>query len=119
MTALSDIQAQLDQTAGIIDSFKHSITDGALIDMTGLDRSVEEICAAIAELPADQRVTVKETLITILDSLNGLVESLEEQQQDASDGLKGLASRQQAVSAYGKGNVAAQPGKPQKDEGDK
>ena len=55
MTALSDIQAQLDQTSGIIDGFRRTIADGALIDLTGLDQGVEEMCGAIAKLPADQR----------------------------------------------------------------
>lgn len=119
MTALMDIQAQLDQTSGVIDSFKDSLADGAMIDMSGLDKSVEAMCAAIASLPADQRLTVKEALITILDSLNGLVGSLEEQQHGASEGLKGLASRQKAVSAYGKGNTAKPRPSPQKDDGDK
>lgn len=119
MTALSDIRAQLDQTSGIIESFRRSIADGALIDMSGLDKGVEEMCLAITKLPADQRLSVKEALITILDGLNGLIESLEQQHQDASDGLKGIASRQQAVSAYGKGGIAGASGKPGKDGPDK
>lgn len=116
MTALSDIQAQLDQTSGIVDGFRRTIADGTLIDLTGLDQGVEEMCSAIAKLPADQRPSVKQALITILDALNGLVESLEEQQREASDGLKGIASRQQAVSAYGKGSVAGVSENPGKDD---
>ena len=116
MTALSDIQAQLDHTSGIIDGFRRNITDGALIDLSGLDQGVEEMCGAINKLPADQRLSVKQALITILDALNGLVGSLEEQHQEASDGLKGIASRQQAVSAYGKSSNTAQPKNPGRED---
>ena len=119
MTALSDIQTQLDQTSGIIDGFRRSIADGALVDLSGLDKGVEEMCGAIASLPADQRLSVKQALITILDSLNGLVEALEQQQQEASDGLKGIASRQQAVSAYGRGGNMAPPGKTDRGDSEK
>ncbi|MBT5049244.1 MAG: hypothetical protein HOM58_12160 [Rhodospirillaceae bacterium] len=119
MTVLSDIQAQLDQTSGIIEGFRRSIADGALIDLSGLDQSVEEMCGAIGKLPADQRLSVKQALITILDALTTLVDSLEEQQLEASDSLKGVSSRQQAVSAYGRSSNAAIPVTPGKEEPEK
>jgi hypothetical protein len=115
MTAISDIQAQLEQTAGLVDSYRRSIADGATIDLTGLEQTVEGMCKAIADLPADQRLPVKEALITILDGFNALVEALEYQQKDASDGLQGLSSRQKAVSAYGKGSVTGAAVKPTKE----
>ncbi len=111
MSALRDIQTQLDQTSGVIEGFRRSVAEGSVIDLTGLDQSIDVMCTAINELPADQRVTVKATLIGLLDDLNALVETLTIQQSKVSEGLKGVASRQQAVSAYGRGINTTKPGK--------
>jgi len=111
MSALEDIQKQLDQTSGVIGGFRTSVAEGSVIDLTGLDRSIEVMCDAIKELPADQRVTVKATLIGLLDDLNALVDMLHIQQSKVSEGLKGVASRQQAVSAYGRSINTTKPGR--------
>ncbi len=110
MSSLEDIQTQLDQTSGVIEGFRNSVAEGSVIDLAGLDQRIEAICTAINDLPADQRITLKATLINLIDDLNGLVEILHIQQQKASEGLKGVTSRQQAVSAYGKGIKATKPG---------
>jgi len=111
MSTLGDIQTQLAQTSGVIEGFRSSVADGSIVDLTGLDKSVEVMCNAINALPADQRITVKATLIALLDDLNALVDVLKIQQEEASDGLKGVSSRQKAVSAYGKGLNTAKPAK--------
>ena len=111
MSALEDIQLQLDQSSGVIEGFRNSLAEGSVIDLTGLDQSIEAICTAINELPAEQRITVKAALIGLIDDLNGLVDMLHIQKSKASEGLKGVTSRQQAVSAYGKGIKTTNPGK--------
>ena len=111
MSALGDIKTQLDQTSSVVEGFRRSVAEGSVIDLTGLDQSVEVMCNAINGLPADQRVTVKATIIGLLDELNALVEMLKIQQNETSEGLKGVTSRQQAVSAYGKGINTTEPGK--------
>ena len=103
MTGLHDIQIQLNQAAGIIGGFRHSVVNGKTVDLAGLDHAIEEVCNAVATLPPDERITLKGTLITLIDEMDALVKSLETQQQSISDDLKGVSSRQRAVSAYGKG----------------
>lgn len=111
MSALEEIQIQLDQTAGVIEGFRNSVAEGSVIDLTGLDQSIEVMCNAINILPADQRMTVKASLIGLIDDLNALVDILHLQQGKASEALKGVTSRQQAVSAYGRGGDTTKPGK--------
>jgi hypothetical protein len=111
MSSLEDVQTQLDRTSGVIAGFRNSVAEGSVVDLTGLDQSVGEMCEAINQLPADQRITVKAALISLIDDLNGLVDVLRVQQGEATEGLKGVASRQQAVSAYGKGSKTTNPGK--------
>jgi hypothetical protein len=108
MTASGGIQAQLDQTCDVIGGFRRSAEAGMVIDLSGLDRSVETMCEAIARLPADERRPLKDALVALLDELNALVAALEAQQRNTSEELKGVSSRQRAVTAYGKG---APPGK--------
>jgi len=90
LSALKDIQKQLDRTSGVIEGFRRSVAEGAVIDLTGLDRSIEEMCNAIRELPEDQRGTVKSTLIGLIDDLNALVDLLHVQHGKVSEGLKGV-----------------------------
>jgi hypothetical protein len=107
MSALQDVQSQLDRTAGVIEGFRRSVAEGSVIDLAGLDRGIEEMCEAIKHLPADQRIKVKDTLIGLIDDLNNLVEALHAQQHKVSEALGGITSRQKAVSAYGKSHEAA------------
>ena len=111
MTASANLRAQLGEAAGLIDGFRRSAEAGMDIDLTGLDRSVEAMCAEIARLPEPERPALKEALIALLDEMNALVGALEAQQREISQGLKGIASRQRAVTAYGKGDAAGRPGK--------
>jgi hypothetical protein len=108
MTAFADIRAQLDQTCDLIGGFRRSAEAGTVIDLHGLDQSVEAMCESIARLPADQRPPLKDALVALLDEMNALVATLETRKRDASEELKGVSSRQRAVTAYGKG---AAPGK--------
>jgi hypothetical protein len=103
MTALGDIKTELDQTSSVIAQFRTSVSQGEIIDLTGLDQKIEGMCNAIVDLPDEQRDTVKATLIGLIDDLNTLVDMLTQQQQKVSEGLKGVTSREKAVSAYGKG----------------
>ena len=115
MSALRDIQTQLDQTASVIERFHHSVAEGTVIDLTGLDQRIEGMCNAINDLPEDERASVKGTLIGLIDDLNALVELLTRQQDLVSESLKGVTSREKAVSAYGKSLNTAKPGKAEPD----
>ena len=111
MTALGDIKTELDQTSSVIERFRSSVAQGEIIDLTGLDQKIEGMCNAIIELPEDERVTVKATLIGLIDDLNALVDMLNRQQEKASEELKGVTSRERAVSAYGRGRNTSKSGK--------
>lgn len=107
----ADIRAQLDRTVGLVGGFRRSTEAGMVVDLAGLDRSVEEICGTIERLPAAERPALKDALVCLLDELNALVAALETQQREISDSLKGISSRQRAVAAYGKGGAAGMPQK--------
>lgn len=112
MTAFQDIRAQLDQTSSVIENFRRIVSGGTPVDLTGLDDSVAAMCAAIAELPPDQRPALKSALIRLMADLDTLVASLHAQQDAISQDLKGASSRHKAVSAYGKGGVTSRKGGP-------
>ena len=114
MTTLNDIRTQLDQTAGVIEGFRSIVADGTPVDLAGLDENIATICAAIAKLPPHERPILKGALVTLMDEMNTLVASLELQRETTSQELKGVSSRQQAVSAYGKSGGGSRKGGPDK-----
>jgi hypothetical protein len=110
MTAIDDIRAQLDYTSSVIEDFRRIVGGGTPVDLTGLDGSVAAMCAAIAQLPPDQRPGFRSVLIRLMDEMDALVASLRQQQESIAQELKGVSSRHQAVSAYGRGGGAGPRG---------
>ena len=106
MSSTEEIVGEIGHAAGLIDAFRQVAGAGNSVDLSGLDKLVETLCATIVTLPAAERNPLKSSLLALIDDLNRLVKILETQQHDASDGLKGVSSRHRAVSAYGKGSDA-------------
>lgn len=99
------VRTQLDHVSGLIDGFRRSAEAGMAVDLSGLDRCVETMCDAIAQLPVPARPPLREALVALLDEMNGLVAALEAQHREIAENLKGVSSRQRAVAAYGKGGA--------------
>lgn len=104
MTAINDIRAQLDYASSVIEDCRRIVSGGTPVDLSGLDNSVAAMCSAIAELPVDQRPIFKSGLIRLMDEMEALVSCLKQQQDSIAQELRGVSSRHQAVSAYGKGS---------------
>lgn len=111
MTTQPDIRAALDRISGLIAEFRRSAEAGLAIDLTGLDQSVATACDAIAALAARERPPLRDSLVALLDDMNGLVAALETQHRAISDSLGGVSSRHRAVAAYGRGAASGKPGR--------
>ena len=105
MTALNDIRVQLDQASGAIESYRRVVAGGTPVDLTGLDQKIASMCSAIAALPPGERADLKSALLTLMSDMDALVASLKQQQDSVAQELKGVSSRERAVSAYGKGGA--------------
>lgn len=106
------ISAELDRAGAVIDGFRNSAQRGQTIDLSGLDRNVEQLCDAIAGLSPDERGPLKPRLLDLIDRLNHLVSTLDAQQNEVTEQIRGVTARQRAMTAYGKGTgTTAPPGR--------
>jgi len=103
------LTSELERASTVIDSCGERARQDELVDLSGLDATVEGLCQAIMGLPETERTTVKPHLIDLIDPLNNAVGALEAQRTTISDDIRGLSSRYRAMSAYGKGAKTSPP----------
>ncbi len=61
---------------------------GEIMDLQGLDQNVLEICDHIAALPPEQSKTLEDQMSTLIEDLEKLAESMQEQQAKIDKGEK-------------------------------
>ncbi len=109
MTDIAQVEIQLREATVALDAADTMVGQGQIIDLIGLERHVDRICAAIAKLPAASCAGLKPTLIMLIDGLNTLARKLSDQHQSIAGRLQGLSSHGKAASAYG--SEPAKPGR--------
>ncbi len=109
MSERERIEEELSAVAGIIDTSCVAVKRGEAIKFSGLDDRVNTICADIFRLSDDVARELKPRMVSMIDSLDRLVESLSEQHTHLKTTLNAINSRKQAAVAYGTGNTPAGP----------
>ena len=103
MGDLAQIQAKLDEAGAAVQSARTLLSQGRLIDLSGLEKFVENLCGSVAELSSSQSGTIKPALVKLIDELNGLAESITTERDNISGEIKTLSDNKRAASAYGSG----------------
>lgn len=101
MTDLAQIETKLEEASAGVAAARMLMAQGSPVDLVGLEGGIAEICDSIGGLPVDARQSLKNSLLGLIDDLNGLSETLAAQHAQLTEALKGTSSRQRAVSAYG------------------
>ncbi len=101
MTDIAPVEAQLREAVVAVDAAGTLIGQDQIIDLVGLERHVDGICATIAKLPAASCAGLKPALIMLIDGLNSLARKLSDQHGSVAGQLQGLSSHRKAASAYG------------------
>ncbi len=109
MTDIDQVEIQLREATVALDAADTLVGQGRIIDLIGLERHVEGICATIAKLPPASCSGLKPTLIMLIDGLNNLARKLSDQQRNVASRLQELSSHRKAASAYG--TDPAKPGR--------
>lgn len=109
MSERERIEEELSAVAGIIDTSCVAVKRGEDIKLAGLDGRVDTICADISKLPDDVAKELKPRMVSMIDGLEKLVQSLTEQHGNLKTALNAVNSRKQATLAYGAGNTTAGP----------
>ncbi len=107
MTEIAQVEIQLREATVALDAADTMVGQGQIIDLIGLERHVDRICATIAELSPANCAGLKPALIMLIDGLNTLARKLSDQHQSIAGRLQGLSSHGKAASAY-----AGEPAKP-------
>jgi hypothetical protein len=113
LTDITHVEDQLQEATVAVDAAGTLIGQGQSIDLIGLERHVNQICATIGELPATQCANLNPALIMLIDGLNSLTRKLSAQHERVAGQLQGLSSHRKASSAYG--FDSAKPGRSRND----
>ena len=87
-------EARLDAIAAAVAEARRAVAGGALVEVSGLDAAVAEMCEAARALPADERGAFAGRLVELAEALDGLATELQRQKE--------TAQRQRANDAYGR-----------------
>jgi hypothetical protein len=83
---------RLAEIADAVAAARRALADGAVIDISGLDAAVSEVCTAAQALPADERRALADGLASLADALDQLAADIVRQAE--------AARRRQAQEAY-------------------
>jgi hypothetical protein len=86
------LQTQLAEIAEAVAVARRAVADGALIEISGLDGAVTEICGGADIVPAAERGSFAENLAALADALDQLAAEIVRQGE--------AARRRQAADAY-------------------
>ena len=96
-----DIDNKFAQTAALIEIARRCSCDGALVDLSGLEACIRELCEAVQAAPRQDTDVVGERIASLRNDLQALGEELTARHQ-ALVGRVEAAKRKPAIEAYGK-----------------
>lgn len=109
MTEAAKLKKEIDNVAALIDTARHVLADGRLVDLKGLDRRVETACTALAALAREDAQALQPRMIGLLEGIDSLARDLRARHAELKSALGGLSSRARAATAYVQGGGAARP----------
>ena len=102
MSDVAHIRRGLEEVAGAIALARRKVADGQLIDLSGLERRVDELCSSIPNEDRADAQSLRPALLSLVDDLNRLSDDLKAQHGEVASALKGSQSHRSAAAAYRK-----------------
>ena len=102
MSDIAQIRRGLEEVVGAVLLARRKIGEGQLIDLSGLERRVDELCVLIQHQDKRDAQPLKPTLLSLIDDLNRLSEDLKDQHGQVASALSGSQSHRSAAAAYRK-----------------
>lgn len=102
MSDIAQIRRGLEEVVGAVLLARRKIGEGQLIDLSGLERRVDELCALIQDQDKRDAQPLKPTLLSLIDDLSRLSDDLKEQHGQVASALRGSQSHRSAAAAYRK-----------------
>ena len=91
--------ADLDLVSDTLGAARAAVEAGHLVDMSGLDLAVAELCAAALQLPPRHRARAARKLARLVQDLSALTQALATQ-REALERVAEAEARQRAADAY-------------------
>lgn len=92
----------LDEVAEAVGLAQRTVRNGDLVDLTGLERRVDDLCAAIRALPQADGRSLEPQLLGLIDDLTTLTDALRRQSEQTRIELGETSSHSAAAAAYRK-----------------
>lgn len=102
MSDVALIRHGLEEVVGAVALARRKVGEGQLVDLSGLERRVDELCTAIREQDSKAAQSLRPPLISLIDDLNRLSDDLKAQHGEVAAELKGSQSHRSAAAAYRK-----------------
>lgn len=102
MSGIGHIRRGLEEVVGAVLLARRKVGDGQLIDLTGLEQRVDELCRLTLNEDRAEARALKPTLLSLIDDLSRLSEELKAQHGKVASTLRGSQSHRSAAAAYRK-----------------
>jgi len=95
------LKRRLEAAANVVTEAQRAVEAGEQVDLSGLEREVDEICTGLGGLPAGAGGDIRLALVILMDDLERLTAALTAAHHKLVDDMGGLSARQRATKAYG------------------
>ena len=102
MSDIAQIRHGLEEVVGAVALARRKVGEGQLVDLSGLERRVDELCAAIRDQDSSEAQILRPPLLSLIDDLTRLSDDLKAQHGQVASALKGSQSHRSAAAAYRK-----------------
>lgn len=96
-----DVDDKFARTAALIETARRRSGDGAIVDLSGLEACIRELCETVKAAPKRDTDIVSERIVSLRNDLQTLGDELSARYK-ALVGRVEAAKRQPAIKAYGK-----------------
>jgi len=94
------LKRRLRAAAVVVDAARQALSQGGMVDLSGLETEVEDICHHIANVPPEEGHELKTALIVLADDLDRLSVDLSKMHRELAAEIDDTDTRQQAAMAY-------------------
>jgi len=99
---VAHIRRGLEEVVGAVLLARRKVGEGQLVDLSGLERRVDELCAQILDQDRTDAQCLRPALLSLIDDLSRLSDDLKSQHGQVATALKGSQSHRSAAAAYRK-----------------
>ena len=100
MAEQRNILENITTLSDIVSAARDLVEEGQIINIQPLEKEVEGICAALADVGAETAREAQPILLCLIEELGRLAETMDQRHRQLGDELRSLDSHGNAASAY-------------------